>query len=1052
MTTSTEGLIFILIDATVKATVLLALAALPAVLCRRASASSRHLVWALGLACALCLPLLSWNLPHWRVALTVPAARPGPATETAPLPKTPRPVPTAVAPTVSSHATAPVTAAADTQSPPPQAARVDPPTLPAASPTPRLPWTAWVVLAWAAGTILVLAQLARGLACVTSLTRHSVPPVETLVAQLAPAADAMRVARPVALRQASNLDLVSVPLTFGALRPVIVLPASVRDWPEERTRAALLHEMAHVRRWDWALQVMAHAACALYWFHPLVWLAARKMRVESETACDDLVLLSGMPAPDYARHLLDVALSVRQQRRAVPGAVAMAQTAKVEGRLRRVLAAGLARRPLTRRRVLGAGAAALVLALPLAALRLVAQAQPVPAADGLQLRDGFTLRYAATITDLETTQAQLRQYQQLRADYQKLLQKDPYFQPVPGEFYGPFSYFQSRRPRTRHLTVTVSAHGGRLLYRTEEDGDTFTYEYDGHGTQMFWNGHAGRTDPGLEFDRNCPLPAVGLPHLPLLKRATLVGVSGAQQTWYASSPLLGASLPNGEVTYLSSLAHAVNDGGTWKVLSVDGGGWKTEYLQHQRLQGLWIASRLRTTQYEEDTSPSVPRRFSGPAEFMAWVDAHRTPTSVCEYRLISSGDVPLDPRSVSAPRGSAPKGSARAAEDLYVQEALHLRYRLQGWAQGHRALLQQMAQAQPNDPTAATRIDQSLRALPFPLWEGDPRPGHVWDGDPRTGHGSQKPLFTAEYVARQGGSTSRDFEIARSRNAGAVHVVLWASGRITRSTTVRAAGTERQEEIVPAFFGDDGTSNMAADAPEAVSVSSPNRSVGQRPDTAAHHIALGQQLQRKGQPRDGIPEFRRAVRLDPNNAEAQLWLAFALDEINDERTGHKTTGKPAPSAVLDEAIAHMQRAVALRPAVGEWHFVLGTFLAQRGKDAQAVAQYRLALRLLPSAPTSGVGTGDAAPATRVAQAVFDARWSLGDALLRLGQDQDAVPEYHHALEFNPTAPWVLLGLGKALDGVGRHAEARAAWERVIAVAPPETYYWRQARTMLAQHQ
>ncbi len=149
------------------------------------------------------------------------------------------------------------------------------------------------------------------------------------------------------------------------------------------------------------------------------------------------------------------------------------------------------------------------------------------------------------------------------------------------------------------------------------------------------------------------------------------------------------------------------------------------------------------------------------------------------------------------------------AEDEFLQEALHLRYHLQGWASTHKAMLQQMENAVPHDTSTAARVDHSLRVLPFPLWQDDPRPNHVWDGDPRIGHDGQKPLFEAEHLSPHDNPASRDFEIARSLNPGRVHIVLWASGRITRNTLQKTTRMESQEEIVPAFFGSNGTINMA---------------------------------------------------------------------------------------------------------------------------------------------------------------------------------------------------------------------------------------------------
>ena len=95
-------------------------------------------------------------------------------------------------------------------------------------------------------------------------------------------------------------------MTWGVLRPVILLPADAGDWPEERLTTALLHELAHVRRWDFLTQLAARAACAIYWFNPLAWLALARVRREQEQAADDVALGCGLDRYAYAGHLLAI--------------------------------------------------------------------------------------------------------------------------------------------------------------------------------------------------------------------------------------------------------------------------------------------------------------------------------------------------------------------------------------------------------------------------------------------------------------------------------------------------------------------------------------------------------------------------------------------------------------------------------------------------------------------------------------------------------------------------------------------------------------------------
>jgi beta-lactamase regulating signal transducer with metallopeptidase domain len=177
-------------------------------------------------------------------------------------------------------------------------------------------------------------------------------------------------------------SVVSTPLTWGWTAPIILLPEDALDWSEEHRRIVLRHELAHVARGDALSQLVAGFVCALYWFHPMVWVAERRLRAECERACDDRVVSLGTPAADYAAHLLEVARSARAF--GAPGflSVAMARPSQLEGRLLAVLNGSRRRVSLSH----GARRLAIVLTaivlLPLAAFRAVPRSTAATAADG----------------------------------------------------------------------------------------------------------------------------------------------------------------------------------------------------------------------------------------------------------------------------------------------------------------------------------------------------------------------------------------------------------------------------------------------------------------------------------------------------------------------------------------------------------------------------------------------------------------------------------------------------------------------------------------------
>jgi beta-lactamase regulating signal transducer with metallopeptidase domain len=100
---------------------------------------------------------------------------------------------------------------------------------------------------------------------------------------------------------------IASPCVWGLFHPVLLLPAAGDAWSESARRNALLHELAHVRRFDALGAFVSRIACALHWYNPLVWLAVARVRSLQERACDDAVLRTGQVPSEYAQCLLDIA-------------------------------------------------------------------------------------------------------------------------------------------------------------------------------------------------------------------------------------------------------------------------------------------------------------------------------------------------------------------------------------------------------------------------------------------------------------------------------------------------------------------------------------------------------------------------------------------------------------------------------------------------------------------------------------------------------------------------------------------------------------------------
>ncbi len=372
------------LNASVKGAAILLLAWGIAAALRRAPAAARHRVWSLALAALLVLPALTTTLPNWRVdwlprldAVASPQAAPaatpaaGPATDAVPPDKT-----LAIETPPARDAGDPASPSAPAAEPESRATAAPPASAPLERATPAAPepgnalpfdWLSALPWLWALGALAVLGRFLLGMASVRWMTRRASPVVEAGWQRLlALARTRMGVDRAVRLWKS---DDATTPMTWGLRRPVVLLPQEADSWDEDKRTAVLLHELAHIRRRDTLTQTLAQLACALHWFNPLVWLAARRLRVEREHACDDAVLAAGTRASEYAAYLLDIARSLRSVRVASFATIAMARRSQLEGRLLAILNPRRNRRALTP--IVSTAIVGLILfaAVPLAALR-----------------------------------------------------------------------------------------------------------------------------------------------------------------------------------------------------------------------------------------------------------------------------------------------------------------------------------------------------------------------------------------------------------------------------------------------------------------------------------------------------------------------------------------------------------------------------------------------------------------------------------------------------------------------------------------------------------
>jgi beta-lactamase regulating signal transducer with metallopeptidase domain/protocatechuate 3,4-dioxygenase beta subunit len=354
-----------LADAAVKSLLILAVTWI-ATSALRSSAAARHFTWMLAVFGILLLPILSALSPAWRI---LPAwTNPQPERTTLTVPFADNRVPM-IAPVVAPPA--------DLSSPQPiigphNEGQLQQSTQTSAAQTAArqwwpLRWQTWALAVWACGLIIMLFPITISLLGLWRLGRCTPRNEGTVWSRLlADCTKQLEIRHPITLLRGRRQGM---PMTWGIFSTKLLLPAEAEQWSIERRRVVLLHELAHVQRRDFLMQLFARMARAIFWFNPLMWIAAKQIALESEAACDDLVITHQTKASDYAEHLLAVAAGVKDNNLFCSTAVAMAQSSRLKGRLMAILDPNRDRRTPSVAAVVIAGCLFSGGLLPLAMLR-----------------------------------------------------------------------------------------------------------------------------------------------------------------------------------------------------------------------------------------------------------------------------------------------------------------------------------------------------------------------------------------------------------------------------------------------------------------------------------------------------------------------------------------------------------------------------------------------------------------------------------------------------------------------------------------------------------
>jgi beta-lactamase regulating signal transducer with metallopeptidase domain len=326
-----------LMDLTVKTSMILALGMLAAFALHRRSAAVRHWILASALLCAAAAPIVGRLTPSWTLPTSAaPASQPDTVVDVS------------FSPIVGPGAATPNA------------------TVPAASPSSavREVIAAAALRVWLIGIAANLSLLLIGMFRLNRLRSVRLDVTAAITESVDQVSANFGLRRRVEVVRSTQPSVI---VTWGVMRPKVVLPVDADQWPRERLDVVLAHEIAHIVRGDWLVQTAAEVCKAVYWFNPLFWVACARLRYESERACDDAVMNMGVTSHVYASELLELARSFGRRRQAwLPAPAMAARPSNLERRVRAMLNARLDRGPITRAGRWASALAVLAITLPIA--------------------------------------------------------------------------------------------------------------------------------------------------------------------------------------------------------------------------------------------------------------------------------------------------------------------------------------------------------------------------------------------------------------------------------------------------------------------------------------------------------------------------------------------------------------------------------------------------------------------------------------------------------------------------------------------------------------